>query len=77
MERMVNRAPIDRWVKEAYPNGLYKLAQATNIPVNSLTKIRLGWVPKNEVKRQDLAKVLGVEESQIFPPLPGRGDRAS
>jgi len=76
MKKQVNRAPIDEWIKNAYPNGLYKLSEASNIPVNSLAKIRLGWVPKNPVKRTDLAVVLGVQESELFPAKAG-SNRAS
>jgi len=63
----VNRTLIDAWVKEAYPNGLYKLSEASKIPVNSLVKIRLGkFVPRDADRRAGLAKVLGVKESELF-----------
>lgn len=76
MKKTVKRELIDRWVSEAYPNGLYKLSEASKIPANSLSKIRLGWVPKNPHKRKDLANALGVQESELFPASTGRS-RAS
>lgn len=77
MKKTVNRAPIDEWIRAAYPNGLYRLAEKSGIPVNSLTKIRLGWVPKNERRRAELAKTVGVEESELFPVLPDGESEAS
>jgi hypothetical protein len=77
MKTRVNRQLIDRWIQEAYPNGLYKLSERSRIPVNSLTKIRLGtFVPKNPDRRKDLADVLGVKESELFP-VPAGKNRAS
>lgn len=73
----VKRELIDAWVKHAYPNGIYKLSDATNIPVASLQKIRLGtFVPKAPDRRKALARVLGVEESELFPGDAGKS-RAS
>jgi hypothetical protein len=77
MSKAVDRKLIDSWIKEAYPDGLYKLAQVSKIPANSLSKIRLGWVPRNPNKRQDLAKALGVKECQLFPVLPDKKEKAS
>jgi hypothetical protein len=77
MKVKVNRAPIDQWIREAYPNGLYKLSEASGIPANSLSKIRLGtWVPKDPRARKDLAKAIGCEESELFPAPTGKS-RAS
>lgn len=74
----VKREIIDAWIKAAYPNGLYKLSEASGIPVYSLTKIRLGtFVPRNPDRRSDLADVLGVEESELFVPPKGTKSRAS
>lgn len=68
MAENVNRAPIDKWIRNAYPNGLYKLSVASHIPVNSLTKIRLGvWIPKDPFARRGLANVLKVSEDELFP----------
>lgn len=67
MKISVDRTLIDAWVEKAYPNGLWKLSQDSKIPANSLSKIRLGWVPKNPDKRADLARALGVSESDLFP----------
>jgi hypothetical protein len=64
----VKREIIDDWIKAAYPNGIYKLSEASRIPVYSLSKIRLGtFVPKNPHRRKDLADALGVTESELFP----------
>jgi hypothetical protein len=68
MKERVKRELIDRWIKDAYPNGLYKLSIDSKIPVNSLTKIRLGtFIPKDPNTREALAKVLGCKESELFP----------
>lgn len=72
MKTKVNRDLIDKWIKDAYPNGLYKLSEASNIPANSLIKIRLGWVPKNPHRRRELAEVLGVSEAELFPVTAGK-----
>lgn len=75
MKKKVNRALIDQWVKEAYPNGLYKLSEKTGIPVNSLTKIRLGaWIPKDPNARASLARELKVQETELFPAPTGKRD---
>lgn len=77
MKTKVNRELIDRWVKEAYPNGLFKLSEKSHIPVESLKKIRLGtFVPKAADRRQSLADALGVLESELFPAPTGKS-RAS
>jgi hypothetical protein len=74
MKKTVKREYIDEWIKEAYPNGLYKLSEKTKIPVNSLTKIRLGtWIPRNPERLKALADALGVEESVLFPVGAGKG----
>jgi hypothetical protein len=79
MSFTVNRIPIDEWIKEAYPNGLYKLSERSQIPASTLTKIRLGtFVPKNPARRKELANALGVKESELFIPAPtGKRSRAS
>jgi hypothetical protein len=77
MSKKVNRDLIDVWIKDAYPNGLYKLSEASKIPVNSLVKIRLGkFIPRDPERRQSLAKVLNCEESELFPVTAGKS-RAS
>jgi hypothetical protein len=77
MKLKVNRTLIDQWIKDAYPNGLYKLSEASNIPVNSLTKIRLGtFIPRDPNRRRSLAEALNVEESDLFPASTGKS-RAS
>ena len=76
MKTKVNRDLIDKWIKDAYPNGLYKLSEVSGIPAHSIAKIRLGWVPKNPLRRNDLAEALGVTESELFPVSAGKS-RAS
>lgn len=66
MQKRIKRDLIDQWIKQAYPNGLYKLAEKSKIPANSLSKIRLGWVPRNPERLKDLAKALGVPEESLL-----------
>lgn len=73
MKTRVNRDLIDQWIKDAYPNGLYKLSEKSNVPVESLKKIRLGtFIPKAADRRKGLADALGVEESELFPVTAGK-----
>lgn len=77
MKTRVNRDLIDQWIKDAYPNGLYKLSEKSKVPVESLKKIRLGtFIPKAPDRRKGLADALGVLESELFPVGAGKS-RAS
>jgi hypothetical protein len=77
MKTKVNRELIDQWIKNAWPNGIYKLSEKSGIPVSSLSKIRLGtFVPRAQDRRKNLASVLGVKESELFPVGAGKS-RAS
>lgn len=72
----VNRALIDAWIKENRPDGIGKLARESRIPTHSLEKIRQGRAIKDPLKRESLAGVLGVPESELFP-VPAGKSRAS
>ncbi len=77
MKQKVNRELIDQWIKDAYPNGLYKLSEKSGIPMGSITQIRIGaFVPKAPDRRRKLAEALGVKESELFPAPTGKS-RAS
>ena len=58
------------------PNAIAKLSMGTGVPVNSLMKIRQGAAPKRSYHRVTLAKFLGCEEDQLFPPSSDDGDAA-
>lgn len=67
MRRTVDRSHIDKWIDANYPDAITKLAGASKVPANTLTKIRTGYVPKDAEKRKSLAGVLGVSEDELFP----------
>lgn len=67
MNRTIRREYIDRWIDEAYPDGITKLARKSRVPASSISKIRTGRIPKNRVDRRKLAKALGVTEDELFP----------
>jgi transcriptional regulator with XRE-family HTH domain len=78
MKKRVVREHIDRWIKDAYPNGLYKLSEKTGIPMGSIAQIRIGaFIPKAPDRRKKLAEALGVKESELFPEDKSGKSRAS
>lgn len=77
MRRTIRREILDEWINEAYPNALKKLSDKSDVPVNSISKIRNGRVPKSEKQRRQLAKAVGVKESELFPVLPDGEEQAS
>lgn len=77
MSKGVRREIIDKWIDERYPNALTKLSNASSVPAASISKIRTGRVPTNELTRRSLAKALGVQESELFPVVPSRKGKAS
>lgn len=78
MSKRVNRKYIDAWIKNAYPNGLYKLSEKTGIPMGSIEQIRIGaFIPKAPDRRRKLAETLGVKESELFPDGNSGRSRAS
>lgn len=74
MSRKVQKALIDAWINEEYPNAIGKLSMAAEIPVTSLEKIRAGRVPKGRDQRERLARVLGVTEAELFPVTAGESE---
>jgi len=66
MRLKVNRELIDKWIEDNSPDGIGKLGMLSKIPTNSLAKLRLGWVPKDILKRESLARVLGVAHDELF-----------
>jgi len=72
----VRRELIDAWIKEKGRDGIKQLSDASEIPTSSLSKIRTGRVPQDPLKRQSLARALGVQESELFPAPTGKS-RAS
>lgn len=67
---------MDAWIKSAGRDGLKQLSDATKITTSSLSKIRSGRIPKDPLKRESLARVLGYGESELFPVTAGKS-RAS
>lgn len=72
MERTVNRRLIDVWIKMNRPHGLDKLAQKSEIPCASISKMRQGRAPLNIHTRRRLAAALDVKESELFPEPTGK-----
>lgn len=60
---------MSEWIKAAGRDGIKQLSDATGIPTSSLSKIRSGRIPQDPLKRKALSKVLGVEESVLFPSV--------
>lgn len=67
MNRKVNRVLIDWWVMENGPDGVSKLAIASGVSSSMISKIRVGRVPARPITRRALARILKVEESELFP----------
>ena len=67
---------IDAWIRARERDGVKALSDATNIPTSSIMKIRAGRIPQDPLKREALARALGVKESELFPAPTGRS-RAS
>ena len=67
---------MDEWIKSRGRDGIKQLSDATKIPTSSLSKIRNGRIPKDPLKRESLARVLGYDEAELFPAPTGKS-RAS
>lgn len=65
----VRREFIDRWVRANKPGGIGRLAELTEIPVESLKKIRTERPIQDPLKMKSLARALGVKESELFVPV--------
>jgi transcriptional regulator with XRE-family HTH domain len=76
MERTIRKDLIAKWIKRQGRDGVRALAEKTNIPTSSICKIRGGRIPQDPIKRELLAKALGVKESELFPVTAGKS-RAS
>lgn len=77
MDRTVKIDLIGAWVDRNGPNGLLKLAEKSGVSASTISKARLGMVPKKYVTRARLCEALEVEEDALFPPLKRRKDKAS
>jgi transcriptional regulator with XRE-family HTH domain len=70
MKRKVERSYIDQYIDRNYPDGISQLARESEIPANTISKIRAnGYVPKNEKKLRKLAKACGASLDEVFPPI--------
>lgn len=77
MQRRVNRKFIDEWLAANYKNAVTKLSNASDVPANSISKIRNGRVPKDFEQLKALAKAIGVDVDILFPVLPDKKGKAS
>lgn len=76
MNRRVERTLIDRWIDKNGPDGLLELARASGVSSSTISKARLGYVPKRQRTRDRLCSVLKVSEARLFPPVRA-GEEAS
>lgn len=60
------KARIDGWVHTHRPDGIGKLAMATEIPSTSLQKVRQGRPLIDPAARKRLIRVIGGKESDLF-----------
>ena len=78
MTRTVARALIDKWIDKNGPDGLLELARLSGVSSSTLTKARLGAVPKRQRTRDRICAALKVSEARLFPLVSaGEGERAS
>ena len=77
MDRTVKKDLIGSWVDKNGPNGLLRLAEKSGVSASTISKARLGTIPKKYVTRARLCEALDVEEDELFPPLKRRKDKAS
>lgn len=73
MDRRVNRGPIDRWIDKNGPDGLLELAKLSGVSSSTITKARLGVVPKRQRTRDRLCGAMNVTEVELFPPATNKG----
>ena len=67
MNRRVERSFIDKWLEENGPDALLRLADRSGVSSSTITKARLGVVPKRKRTRLQLCKALRVGEDALFP----------
>ena len=72
MDRTVKRDIIDIWLDKHGPNGMLRLADKSGVSSSTITKARLGMVPKKQVTRDRLCRAMGVPEEALFPLLQKR-----
>lgn len=77
MDKRVERQHIDKWLDENYPNAVTKLSMACGITANTIAKIRLGRVPKNQDARRRLSEAIGIHVDALFPPVTAGEGEAS
>ena len=77
MDKRVERTIIDRWIDRNGPDGLLELARASGVSSSTITKARLGVVPKRQRTRDRLCEALNVSEAKLFPAVGAAGERAS
>lgn len=75
--KTVNRTIIDEWIKENGPDGMSKLAVKSKVPSNTISKVRVGMVPKSELIRDALSRALSVSEAELFPTVGAEEKKAS
>jgi hypothetical protein len=69
MKRTVQRQFLDNWLSDHYPNAVAKLSIKSGVTSNSISKVRLGRIPKNAEVRKQLCKAIGIKEDDLFPPI--------
>lgn len=77
MDRRVQRSLIDSWIDKHGPDGLLRLADRSGVSSSTISKARLGRVPKRQNIRDRLCEAIGVKEDQLFPPASNKGKRAA
>lgn len=66
MDATVARQIIDEWIDRNGPDGLLKLAQKSGVSSSTISRARLGVVPKKASTRIRLAKALERSEQEVF-----------
>jgi transcriptional regulator with XRE-family HTH domain len=77
MERRVERNLIDRWIDEHGPDGLLRLAERSGVSSSTITKARLGYVPRKKCTRNRLCEAMRVSEERLFPSVGAVGNKSA
>jgi transcriptional regulator with XRE-family HTH domain len=77
MDRLVAREFIDAWIDRNSPDGISRLAIESGVSSSTISKVRIGIVPKKAGTRVQLARALNVAEERLFPKLALRRGRTS
>lgn len=67
MDRRVERCHFDIWIDKNGPDGLLELAKKSGVSSSTITKARIGAVPKKQITRSRLCMAIGVSEDKLFP----------